>query len=498
MSLPHQQSLCRLHDNSSRFRMEIVKPAIVSIVVSCERGRLCFVGNQFKAIALNPARVDGGRAMNTVSRTGGGCYDVGMALNQVPRLQHGRQLAQNMRRDIRSAQKFAGPTDCRSMAPGKKRVKAAGKKPDKGTGTDLDSMSAKELEGIAAKARQALKRKKKQQSVEEAEAEAAAAAEDEARSNRRRGGHGVDVNPDPAEDVDAYIEPDPEGFSFAEEEELADDPEADNDEDGGDEDGESERVVEDWNKSDEEPGFSTRGGHETSSEEDEPAPVAKKARTSKVSYPSIIPSTPKRVVNKLPARRLPAKGRAASSPTSLPPSSSAPTTPTRTPTRSDGLHQDFTPFDRKRAVVKATAQWPPTLALLHAANTRFRVKLAVDNAFPDETATVYRDLMVAIDVEKRTGPFGNSLIPKILSKQWFAPKKAEGTGTFAPLFNPPTDNNIALICTAIGGGLDGWKDGVLSSNGVTFTRDTYLAQFNEHLESLQMFRRKKATKYKDT
>ncbi|KAI0044470.1 P-loop containing nucleoside triphosphate hydrolase protein [Auriscalpium vulgare] len=68
------------------------------------------VGLHRTAVALNPARVDGQRAMEAVSRSGGGSYIVGMTMNQVTRSRYGRQLAQNLTRDIRPARNLVGPT----------------------------------------------------------------------------------------------------------------------------------------------------------------------------------------------------------------------------------------------------------------------------------------------------------------------------------------------------------------------------------------------------
>ncbi|KAI0040589.1 hypothetical protein FA95DRAFT_1576870 [Auriscalpium vulgare] len=96
------------------------------------------------------------------------------------------------------------------------------------------------------------------------------------------------------------------------------------------------------------------------------------------------------------------------------------------------------------------------------------------------------------------GAFGNPLIATLLSQQWFSKSTAEGVGAFSTQFNPPTINNVALITTTIGCGLDGWKEGILSGGGVPFSQDDYEGQFQEHLESLKRFRRQNPAKFKAT
>ncbi|KAI9434892.1 P-loop containing nucleoside triphosphate hydrolase protein [Lactarius indigo] len=66
--------------------------------------------SQFKqAIALQPNHVDPARAMEAVSRTGGGNYILGNILNSVMRSQYGRRLPQNLTRDVRPARTLVGP-----------------------------------------------------------------------------------------------------------------------------------------------------------------------------------------------------------------------------------------------------------------------------------------------------------------------------------------------------------------------------------------------------
>jgi hypothetical protein len=62
-----------------------------------------------QAIALQTSRVDPARAMEVVSRTGGGSYIVGKTLNQVTRSQYGRRLPQNLARGVREARVLVGP-----------------------------------------------------------------------------------------------------------------------------------------------------------------------------------------------------------------------------------------------------------------------------------------------------------------------------------------------------------------------------------------------------
>ncbi|KAH9023034.1 P-loop containing nucleoside triphosphate hydrolase protein [Lactarius deliciosus] len=61
------------------------------------------------AIALQPNRVDPARAMEAVSRTGGGSYILGNILNSVMRSHYGRRLPQNLTRDVRPARTLVGP-----------------------------------------------------------------------------------------------------------------------------------------------------------------------------------------------------------------------------------------------------------------------------------------------------------------------------------------------------------------------------------------------------
>jgi hypothetical protein len=61
------------------------------------------------AIALQTSRLDPARAMEAVSRTGGGNYIVGKTMNMVTRSQYGRRLPQNLTRDVREARILAGP-----------------------------------------------------------------------------------------------------------------------------------------------------------------------------------------------------------------------------------------------------------------------------------------------------------------------------------------------------------------------------------------------------
>ncbi|KAH9983439.1 hypothetical protein BJV74DRAFT_797421 [Russula compacta] len=60
-------------------------------------------------IALQSNRIDLARAMEVVSRTGGGNYIVGKTLNMVTRSQYGRRLPQNLTRDVRQARILVGP-----------------------------------------------------------------------------------------------------------------------------------------------------------------------------------------------------------------------------------------------------------------------------------------------------------------------------------------------------------------------------------------------------
>ncbi|KAI0264300.1 P-loop containing nucleoside triphosphate hydrolase protein [Russula aff. rugulosa BPL654] len=61
------------------------------------------------AIALQTNRLDPARAMEVVSRTGGGNYIVGKIMNMVTRSQYGRRLPQNLTRDVRPARVLVGP-----------------------------------------------------------------------------------------------------------------------------------------------------------------------------------------------------------------------------------------------------------------------------------------------------------------------------------------------------------------------------------------------------
>jgi hypothetical protein len=62
-----------------------------------------------QALALQSSRLDLARAMEAVSRTGGGSYIVGKTMNVVTRSQYGRRLPQNLTRDVREARILAGP-----------------------------------------------------------------------------------------------------------------------------------------------------------------------------------------------------------------------------------------------------------------------------------------------------------------------------------------------------------------------------------------------------
>lgn len=62
------------------------------------------------AIALQTGRLDSARAMEVVSRTGGGNYIVGKTMNMITRSQYGRRLPQNLTRDVRQARVLVGPT----------------------------------------------------------------------------------------------------------------------------------------------------------------------------------------------------------------------------------------------------------------------------------------------------------------------------------------------------------------------------------------------------
>jgi hypothetical protein len=64
----------------------------------------CFI----QAIALQSGRLDLARAMELVSRTGGGNYIVGKTMNIVTRSQYGRRLPQNLTRGVREARTLAG------------------------------------------------------------------------------------------------------------------------------------------------------------------------------------------------------------------------------------------------------------------------------------------------------------------------------------------------------------------------------------------------------
>jgi hypothetical protein len=69
--------------------------------------RTLFICTQ--AIALRPNHVDHARAMEAISRTGGGNYVVGNTMNIVTRSQYGRRLPQNLTRDVRQARILVGP-----------------------------------------------------------------------------------------------------------------------------------------------------------------------------------------------------------------------------------------------------------------------------------------------------------------------------------------------------------------------------------------------------
>ena len=60
-------------------------------------------------IALQTSRLDPARAMEVVSRTGGGSYIVGKTINTVTRSQYGRRLPQNLARGVREARILVGP-----------------------------------------------------------------------------------------------------------------------------------------------------------------------------------------------------------------------------------------------------------------------------------------------------------------------------------------------------------------------------------------------------
>lgn len=68
-------------------------------------------------IALQPNRVDPVRAMEVVSRNGGGSYIIGTVLNSVTRSQYGRRLPQNLTRDVRPARTLVGPVGSSVSAP---------------------------------------------------------------------------------------------------------------------------------------------------------------------------------------------------------------------------------------------------------------------------------------------------------------------------------------------------------------------------------------------
>ncbi|KAI9462755.1 P-loop containing nucleoside triphosphate hydrolase protein [Russula earlei] len=59
-------------------------------------------------IALRAERLNSAKAMEVISRTGGGNYVVGKTMNMVTRSQYGRRLPQNLTRDIRPARVLVG------------------------------------------------------------------------------------------------------------------------------------------------------------------------------------------------------------------------------------------------------------------------------------------------------------------------------------------------------------------------------------------------------
>jgi len=61
------------------------------------------------AIALQSSRLDPTKAMEIVSRTGGGNYIVGKTMNMITRSHYGRRLPQNLTRDVRQARILVGP-----------------------------------------------------------------------------------------------------------------------------------------------------------------------------------------------------------------------------------------------------------------------------------------------------------------------------------------------------------------------------------------------------
>ena len=68
-------------------------------------------------IAFQPNRVDPGRAMEAVSRTGGGSYIIGNILNNITRSQYGKRLPQNLTRDVRPARTLVGPVGSSVLDP---------------------------------------------------------------------------------------------------------------------------------------------------------------------------------------------------------------------------------------------------------------------------------------------------------------------------------------------------------------------------------------------
>jgi hypothetical protein len=79
---------------------------------------LCEIYYNFaQAIALPTSRLDPARAMEVVSRTGGGNYIVGKTMNMVTRSQYGRRLPQNLTRDVRPARVLVGPTGLSTCFP---------------------------------------------------------------------------------------------------------------------------------------------------------------------------------------------------------------------------------------------------------------------------------------------------------------------------------------------------------------------------------------------
>ncbi|KAI0056854.1 hypothetical protein BV25DRAFT_1794927, partial [Artomyces pyxidatus] len=122
----------------------------------------------------------------------------------------------------------------------------------------------------------------------------------------------------------------------------------------------------------------------------EPARMAKKARGA---VPAIAFGSPKRLVNPLPKRRKAvAQSGVSSSPGPLPPSSDveAPSTPPRPSKLLANGAIPFTPLAAKNAAAGPLTgkQTPQTKTVVRVANKHFRIKIAIDDAFPVDAIVV--------------------------------------------------------------------------------------------------------------